>query len=75
VECDLIYDVGIHDGNDTAYYLAEGYRVLAIDANPAHIERATKRFEHELNDERLRRARPPSGSVTQSASGARWTNR
>jgi FkbM family methyltransferase len=53
VECDLIYDVGIHDGNDTAYYLAEGYRVLAIDANPAHIERATKRFEHELNDERL----------------------
>ncbi len=27
---DLIYDVGMHDGEDTAYYLARGYRVVAI---------------------------------------------
>ena len=31
---DLIYDVGMHNGSDTAYYLHKGFRVLAIEANP-----------------------------------------
>ena len=29
---DLIYDVGLFDGGDTAYYLFRGYNVVAIDA-------------------------------------------
>jgi hypothetical protein len=28
---ELIYDVGLFDGADTAYYLYRGYRVVAID--------------------------------------------
>jgi hypothetical protein len=31
---DLIYDVGLLDGADTAYYLFRGFRVVAVDANP-----------------------------------------
>jgi FkbM family methyltransferase len=30
----LVYDIGLHDGRDTAHYLREGCRVVAIDANP-----------------------------------------
>ena len=44
VEPDLVYDVGLHDGSDTSYYLDLGYRVVAIDANPAMIEDGRVRF-------------------------------
>jgi FkbM family methyltransferase len=41
---DLIYDVGLHDGSDTAFYLSRGFRVVAIEANPVLVERARVRF-------------------------------
>jgi len=31
---DLIYDVGMHKGEDTAFYLRKGFRVIAFEANP-----------------------------------------
>lgn len=31
---DLIYDVGMHKGEDTEFYLKKGFRVIAIEANP-----------------------------------------
>lgn len=34
---DLIYDIRIHDGEGTAYYLHKGYRVVAIDADPGKL--------------------------------------
>ena len=43
----LVYDVGMNNGDDTAYYLHLGYRVVAIDADPTLIERAKLRFEQE----------------------------
>lgn len=49
----LVYDVGLFDGNDTAYYLFRGYNVVSIDANPLMIERATARFSREIEDGRL----------------------
>jgi len=33
-ENDLVYDVGMNNGDDTAYYLSLGFRVIAIEANP-----------------------------------------
>ena len=36
---DLIFDIGMFDGSDTIYYLREGFRVVAIEANPALVER------------------------------------
>jgi FkbM family methyltransferase len=45
---DLIYDVGLHNGADTAYYLHKGFRVVAIDANPVLTAFAGRRFEKEI---------------------------
>lgn len=50
---DLIYDVGLFDGDDTAYYLHQGFRVVSVDANPNMIERAKQRFAKELEAGRL----------------------
>ena len=30
---DLIYDVGMHRGEDTAFYLRKGFRVVAVEAD------------------------------------------
>ena len=45
---DLIYDVDLFDGEDTAYYLFRGYNVVAVDANPLMIEKAKMRFSKEI---------------------------
>lgn len=45
---DLIYDVGLFDGGDTAYYLFRGYKVVAVDANPVMVENARARFAKEI---------------------------
>lgn len=51
---DLIFDLGMHNGDDTAYYLHKGYRVVAVDANPHMIDAARKRFPSELAKGQLR---------------------
>lgn len=50
---DLIYDVGLHNGTDTAYYLHRGFRVVAIDANPVLVAAAQERFRIEIAAGRL----------------------
>ena len=42
----LILDLGMNNGDDTAYYLTRGFRVVALDANPALCEGARKRFHN-----------------------------
>lgn len=49
----LIYDVGLHRGQDTDFYLKKGYRVIAFEANPASAEFCRDRFEHEIAEGRL----------------------
>ncbi|MFZ5802060.1 MAG: FkbM family methyltransferase [Candidatus Omnitrophota bacterium] len=41
----LIYDVGMHIGQDTVFYLKKGFRVVAIEANPKLAEQAKKKFQ------------------------------
>lgn len=50
---DLIYDVGMNDGNDTAYYLYKGFRVVAIEADPILAARGRERFADEIRQGRL----------------------
>ena len=52
-ELRLIYDVGLHDGNDTAYYLGLGFHVVAIEANPALAHAAARRFARQTASGRL----------------------
>jgi len=48
MQSDLIYDVGMGNGDDTAYNLSRGFRVVAIEANPAMVEQTSRRFEREI---------------------------
>jgi FkbM family methyltransferase len=41
---DLVIDVGMNNGDDSAYYLAKGYRVVGIEANPALAQQAAERL-------------------------------
>ena len=50
---ELVFDVGLHNGDDTAYYLAHGYDVVAVEANPDFCTVAEKRFASEIQDGRL----------------------
>ncbi len=50
---DTIYDVGMNNGEDSAYYLHCGFRVIAIEANPLLVETATRRFISEVMAGRL----------------------
>ncbi len=48
VRRDMVFDVGMYDGGDTAYYLHQGYRVVSIEADPELVGRARVRFVREL---------------------------
>ena len=48
VDPKLIYDVGMYNGDDTAYYLWRGFRVVAIEANPELVATAANRFRCEI---------------------------
>ncbi len=50
---DLVYDVGMHNGDDAEYYLAKGFRVIGIDANPQLCAACAVRFEQEMAQGRL----------------------
>jgi FkbM family methyltransferase len=49
----LIFDVGLHRGEDTAYYLAKGYRVVAFEADPRLVTYCQERFRREIASNRL----------------------
>lgn len=40
----LIFDVGLHTGQDTEYYLKKGFNVVAIEANPVLVGQAQRQF-------------------------------
>ena len=50
---DLIADIGMHDGQDTDFYLKKGYRVLAVEANPELVQANRERFADEIESNRL----------------------
>ncbi len=50
----LIFDIGMHKGEDTAFYLKKGYDVVAVDADPNLINAAKEKFNTEHSNERLR---------------------
>ena len=50
---DLVFDIGMHNGDDTCYYLASGYRVVAVDADPRMCEAGRKRFAKEISTGQL----------------------
>lgn len=49
----LAFDIGMYDGSDSRYLLDQGFRVIAVEANPDLAARATHRFHDEIADGRL----------------------
>jgi FkbM family methyltransferase len=47
---DVVFDVGAHKGEDSSFYLRLGYRVVAVEANPALVEHLRARFRREITD-------------------------
>lgn len=50
---DLIFDFGLHQGHDTAFYLAKGFRVVAVEANPKLAGLCAQRFGEAIREGRL----------------------
>jgi FkbM family methyltransferase len=48
-----IFDIGLHTGQDTAFYLALGFKVVALEANPELIAQARARYGREVEEGQL----------------------
>ena len=49
----LIFDVGMHAGEDTEYYLKRGFSVVAIEADPELAANGDRRFATDIESGRL----------------------
>jgi FkbM family methyltransferase len=45
---DLIFDIGMHEGEDTSFYLAKGFCVVALEANPSLVAAARDKFAESI---------------------------
>ncbi|MGE0375670.1 MAG: FkbM family methyltransferase [Planctomycetaceae bacterium] len=50
---DLIYDVGMHKGEDSEFYLQKGFRVVGIEADPDLAQHCRARLQKFLDSGRL----------------------
>jgi FkbM family methyltransferase len=53
-ERDLIFDIGLHNGDDAAYYLELGYSVLGVEANPLLAAKGAQRFKNEIQQGQMK---------------------
>jgi FkbM family methyltransferase len=44
----LVFDIGLNNGDDTEYYLALGYRIVGVEANPLLTSQCAVRFENAI---------------------------
>jgi FkbM family methyltransferase len=52
-QSDLIFDVGLHRGEDTDFYLKKGFRVAAFEADPDLVAHCKARFRDAISGGRL----------------------
>ena len=62
----LIFDIGLHHGQDTDFYLKKGFRVVAFEADPGNAAFCRARFSREIADGRLTIV---EGAITEDAPG------
>ena len=49
----LIYDIGMHHGQDTDYYLKRGYKVIGFEANPDNASVCRRKFSAAIDSGQL----------------------
>jgi len=67
-QLDLIFDVGLHKGEDTDFYLKKGFKVVAFEANPDLVAYCKNRFREAIACQRLRIV---EGAIAPEAAGER----
>jgi FkbM family methyltransferase len=50
---DLVYDVGMHKGEDADFYIRKGFRVIGFEADPHLVEECRTRFISEILHNRV----------------------
>lgn len=68
---DLIYDVGMHRGEDSSFYLQKGFRVVGFEADPALARHCRSRFDEFIRAGRLTIVEGAIVTPERIASGAR----
>jgi FkbM family methyltransferase len=53
IKPNLIFDIGLHQGEDTEFYLEKGFEVIAFEANPDLVDQCRRKFANQIDDERL----------------------
>ncbi len=53
IHSDLVYDLGAHNGDDTASYLSQGYRVVTVEPTPSLAAQLRQRFASAIEDGRV----------------------
>ncbi len=53
IDDSLIFDFGFHNGDDTDFYLAKGFNVVAVEANPDLVQKGIERFNRHISDGQL----------------------
>lgn len=48
IESNLVFDIGLHTGRDTEFYLQKGFRVVAVEANAVMADRARAQFSDQV---------------------------
>jgi FkbM family methyltransferase len=46
----LIFDIGCHKGEDSDFYLKKGFRIIAVEANPALCGELKQKFSDQIAD-------------------------
>lgn len=49
----LVYDIGMNNGDDTRYYLSLGYNVIAVEASPDLVNEVLCHFKKEIQEKKL----------------------
>lgn len=49
VQENLIFDIGMHVGDDADFYLKKGFHVIAVEANPLLVTSCRKRFKSQID--------------------------
>lgn len=49
----LVFDIGMHKGEDALHYLKNGYKVLSVEANPTLVELVSKKLKKYIDTGQL----------------------
>lgn len=49
----LIFDIGMFDGIDTRYFLKNNYKVIAVEADPTLVKKASETFKEAIDKDQL----------------------